>query len=143
MMPYRNMTLMDSLDEFFLEESMPFIQPLTLTHLSATLMIISAALMGVSLINWIVQPGEMRVPQQPNTWTSVGFYDLRSPQTLTKKERAAAAHNGKNAVLYEKVYASGARAWRYSLDGYEWFYPTRTAIARRGLTSDGDILIQE
>jgi hypothetical protein len=139
-MYYRNMTLMDSLDEFFLEESMP----LTLNHLSATLLIVSTALMGVSLINWIVQPGEMRAPQQPNTWTPVGFYDLRSPQTLTKKERAAAAtHDGKNAVLYEKVYASGARAWRYSLDGYDWFYPTRTAIARRGLTEDGDILFKE
>jgi hypothetical protein len=134
------MTLMDSLDEFFLEETMP----LTLNRLSATVLIISATLMSVSLINWIVQPGEMRVPRQPNAWTPVGFYDLRSPQTLTKKERAATAtHDGKNALLYEKVYASGARSWRYSLDGYEWFYPTRTAIIRRGLTEDGDILLQE
>ncbi len=135
---YRNMTLMDSLDEFFLEESMS-IHPMTLK-----LLIISTALMGVSLINWIVQPGDMQPPHQPNTWHAVGFYDLRRPQTLTKREREAAAeHNGTNAVLYEKTYASGARAWRYSLDGYDWFYPTRTAVGHRGMADNGDSLFNE
>jgi hypothetical protein len=83
-------------------------------------------------------------PPGPETWYTVGLYDLRKPQTLTKVEREAAAqHDGTNAILYERTYTSGARAWRYSLDGYDWYYPTRSAVIRRGRTSEGDLLLHD
>ncbi len=81
-------------------------------------------------------------PPAPGSWYAVGLYDLRKPQSLTKVEREAASqHDGTNAVLYEKTHPSGTHSWRYSLDGHTWYYPTRTAVIRRGRTDSGDLLM--
>jgi hypothetical protein len=61
------------------------------------------------------------------------------PQTLSKKERSAidAAGGGNAAYLYEKTHASGKKSWRYAI-GNNWFYPTETAVRRRGLDMFGN-----
>lgn len=107
------------------------------TVLYSVSVLLSVATLCVSRKRAAVSPHS----PDPETWYTVGLYDLRKPQTLTKMEREAATqHDGTSAILYEREYPSGARAWRYSLDGYEWFYPTRSAVLRRGRTSEGDLL---
>lgn len=80
-------------------------------------------------------------PPSTGHWYAVGLYDLRKPQMLPKAERnAATKYGGAYAILYERAYPSGAYAWRYTLDRVTWFYPTRSAVIRRGRTTDDDML---
>jgi len=133
---------MDSLDEFYLDQEAPRDPRKVLYVLTAVLYTTIIGLSAVTLCMRNKQ--DIAALPLPTTWRTVGFYDLRCPQTLPKRERTAAVqHQSKLAVLYEKRYSSGARAWRYSIDGYEWFYPTRTAVLHRGVTADGDALFQE
>jgi hypothetical protein len=116
---------------------------LLLASITAILYSVSVILSAVTLCTRRKRDA-VTPPPSPTSdhWQAVGLYDLRKPQTLTKVEREAAAqHDGTNAILYEREYPSGTRAWRYSLDGYEWFYPTRSAVIRRGRTSEGDLLL--
>ncbi len=141
-MNYRNMSLMDSLDEILLEEDQTYNKRNLLVFATAILYVGSAVLSFLTICSRCRHAPSP--PPSPNTWNAVGYYDLRTPQTLTKLEREAAAqHGAKTAILYEKIYASGAHAWRYSLNGHDWYYPTRTAVIRRGRTDSGDVLRAE
>ena len=82
---------------------------------------------------------EEEVQQSPASWKPVGIYSLNKPQTLTKKEREAldAAGGGNASYLFEKTHASGKKSWRYGI-GETWFYPTETAVRRRGLDLFGN-----
>lgn len=129
---------MDSMDDLYQEKS--FDTRRVIIQVTAILYTLATVLSAIT----VCMRTRGQTPPPPNAWHAVGFYNLGSPQTLPKRERAAATqYDGKNAVLYEKTYASGARAWRYSLNDHDWFYPTRTAVSRRGLTNTGDILLQE
>lgn len=77
--------------------------------------------------------------QQQSTWKPIGIYNLNKPQTLTKKEREAldAVGGGNASYLFEKTHASGKKSWRYGI-GETWFYPTETAVRRRGLDLFGN-----
>jgi hypothetical protein len=73
-----------------------------------------------------------------NGWKNIGIYHLNKPQTLSKAEREALATVGGNAAfLYERTYKSGAKSWRYAI-GDTWFYPTESAVKRRGLDLFGN-----
>jgi hypothetical protein len=78
-------------------------------------------------------------PATTDNWNPIGIYHLNMPQTLSKKERSAidAAGGGNAAYLYEKTHASGKKSWRYAI-GNNWFYPTETAVRRRGLDMFGN-----
>ena len=104
---------------------------------------VMASFLSITLMIHACTTGQPKQqPPMPGFWYPVGLYDLRKPQSLTKVERnAAAQHDGTNAVLYEKSYPSGTHAWRYSLDGHTWYYPTRTAVIRRGRTDSGDLIL--
>jgi hypothetical protein len=86
-------------------------------------------------------PAPTPTPVSTNNWTPIGIYHLNKPQTLTKKERDAidTVGGGNATYLYEKKHASGKKSWRYSI-GDTWFYPTETAVRRRGLDMFGSHL---
>lgn len=78
-----------------------------------------------------------------NGWENIGIYHLNKPQTLKKAEREALAIVGGNAAfLYERTYKSGSKSWRYAI-GDAWFYPTESAVKRRGLDLFGNTLDDE
>lgn len=138
-MIHHNMTLLDSLNTFYMEEDQKALQIL-ITSIQS----VAALLTAITVYVRILRPSVPRSPPSDN-WTAVGYYDLRRPQMLPKHERAAAnLCDESSAVLYERIYSSGASAWRYTLDnGQTWFYPTRTSVIRRGMTEQHDTLIHE
>jgi hypothetical protein len=87
-------------------------------------------------------PAPTPTPVSTDNWTPIGIYHLNKPQTLTKKERDAidTVGGGNATYLYEKKHASGKKSWRYSI-GDTWFYPTETAVRRRGLDMFGSHLV--
>ncbi len=144
MSPYSNMSLMDALNDYDNQFPLNDKARITFDFLMMYMAFFLASTLSVSLLFHAcsnAQP-KQQPPPNPGSWHAVGLYDLRKPQSLTKVERDAAAnHDSTNAVLYEKTHPSGTHSWRYSLDGYTWFYPTRTAVIRRGRTDNGDFLM--
>lgn len=146
----RNMSLMDSLDEFYAEQEHHQYRK-TLKLMATMLQIFGVVLIFITLTNRFVRPltsnqqTESIEAVASDTWYAAGFYDLRRPQMLPKAERdAATKYGGPITILYERTYESGAHAWRYTLDdGQTWFYPCRNAVIRRGMVSTGDSLIHE
>lgn len=139
-MPYANLTLSHPMDSVCDDWNAPSYKNQKRILLTLTSVLYSVTVI-ISAFRLCARRKTVAQPPPSGQWYAAGLYDLRQPQTLPKAERdAATKHVAPYTILYERTYPSGAYAWRYTLDGVTWLYPSRTAVIRRGRTTEGDML---